>query len=157
VRYPVLGARIALTQEPNPRLERPARAEGELNVNGNRLRGRVAGASMKQAIDELVTHLERQLQDFGDRRARLTRRAHQPAAGEWHHAAWSPPRPSYYPRPVEERSIVRRKTFALDELDPLQAVVEMLDLDHDFYLFRDARSAADTVAYRRDDGRVGLI
>ncbi len=35
---------------------------------------------------------------------------------------------------------------------------DMLDLDHDFYLFRDARSGADAVIHRlREDGRLGLI
>lgn len=31
---------------------------------------------------------------------------------------------------LEERSIVRRKTFALGAIDPLEAVRDLLDLDH---------------------------
>ncbi|MFI4985499.1 MAG: HPF/RaiA family ribosome-associated protein [Solirubrobacterales bacterium] len=154
---PVLGARVVLRYEPNRRLERPARAEAELNVNGHMLRGRVASATMAQAIDELGRHLERQLNDFVDRRARLERRAGGLEPGEWHHGASSPPRPSYFPRPVQERSLVRRKTFALGTIDPLQAVSEMLALDHDFYLYLDAETGADAVAYHRDDGRIGVI
>lgn len=154
---PVLGARVMLTYERNRRLERPARAEGELNVNGHMLRGRVASATMAQAIDELGRHLERQLNDFVDRRARLERRPGELEPGEWHHGASSPPRPSYFRRPVEERSLVRRKTFALGPIGPLQAVSELLELDHDFYLFLDAETGADAVAYHRDDGRIGLI
>jgi len=154
---PVLAARVMLRCEPNRRLERPARAEAELNVNGHMVRGRVASATMSQAIDQLGTHLERQLHGFVDRRARLRRRAGELQPGEWQHGASSPPRPSFYPRPVEERSIVRRKTFALGAIDPLQAIAELLDLDHDFYLFHDAETGADAVAHQRDDGRIGLI
>lgn len=154
---PVLGARVMLRHERNPRLERPARAEAELNVNGHMLRGSVASPTMSQAIDQLGAHLERQLHSFVDRRARLRRRAGELRPGEWHHGASSPPRPSFYPRPVEERSIVRRKTFTLGAVGPLRAVRDLLDLDHDFYLFHDAETGADAVAYHRDDGRIGLI
>ncbi len=75
---PVLGARVTLRLEPNPRLARPAWAEAELNLNGHVLRGHVEGETMSQAIDQLGSHLERQLHDFVDRRARLKRRAGKP-------------------------------------------------------------------------------
>lgn len=158
---PVLGARAMLRYEPNPRLERPARAEAELDVNGRLVCARVAATTMALAIGELADRLERQLEDFSDRRTRLHRLT--PAAnvaaanGEWRHGTWRPPRPAYFPRPAGERELIRRKTFALEPLDPLQAVVEMLDLDHDFYLFRDVLTGADAVVHRREDGRIGLI
>jgi ribosome-associated translation inhibitor RaiA len=154
---PVLGARVMLRFERNPRLTRPARAEAELNVNGHMLRGRVASATMSQAIDQLGDHLERQLHGFVDRRARLKRRGGEPRPGEWRHGAATPPRPSFHPRPVQERSIVRRKTFALGAIDPLQAVRDLLDLDHDFYLFHDTETDTDAVVYHRDDCRIGVI
>lgn len=154
---PVLGARVMLRWEPNPRLERPARAEAELDVNGRLVCSRVAAAAMPQAIGELAEQLERQLKDFSDRRERMRLRVSRPDEGEWEHGELRAPRLPYFPRPVAERELIRRKTFALEPLDPLQAVEEMLDLDHDFYLFRDAGSGADAVVYRRDDGRIGLL
>lgn len=154
---PVLGARVVLRGERNPRLALPARAEAELNVNGHVVRGRVAAETISRAIDQLSLHLEHQLRSFIERRQRLSRRPAQPPPGEWFHSAWSPTRPRYFPKPAEERSIVRRKTFALAALDPLQAAAQMLDLDHDFYLFHDAHSGADAVVYRREDGAIGLI
>ena len=33
----------------------------------------------------------------------------------------------------------------------------MLDLDHDFYLFRDAETGLDMVVHLREDGRIGLL
>lgn len=154
---PVLGARAMLRGESNPRLERPARAEAELDVNGRLLCGRVAAATMTQAIAELDGVLERRLKDFAERRRRRQRIDSRPQPGQWRHETWAEPRPDYLRRPPQERELVRRKTFALEPLDPLQAVAEMLDLDHDFYLFRETGTGADAVVYRRDDGRVGLI
>ncbi len=154
---PVLGGRVVLRQERNPSLERPARAEAELNLNGQLLRGEVAAATMSEAIDQLAAHLQRQLRDFVDRRQRLARRANEPAPGEWRHGPRPSVRPAQSLRPAQERSIVRRKAFALGGTDPQQAVIEMLDLDHDFHLFRDAQTGLEALAYRRDDGRIGLI
>jgi ribosome-associated translation inhibitor RaiA len=154
---PVLGAHVTLRLERNPRLERPARAEAELNVNGHMLRGRVASETMSKAIDTLGSHLERQLQDFVNRRARLKRRSSEPRSGEWHHGQVAPPRASFDTKPVTERSIVRRKTFALAAGDPLQAVRDLLDLDYDFYLFHDAERETEAVVYQRNDGTIGLI
>jgi ribosome-associated translation inhibitor RaiA len=153
---PVLGARVMLRRETNARLERPARAEAEVDVNGRIVCGRVAAATMPQAIGELAERVERQPRDFGDRRARLRRRPHV-TNGAWRHGAQRAVRPGYFPRPVAEREVIRRKSFALEPLEPLQALAEMLDLDHDFYLFRDSPTGADAVVYRRDDGSIGLI
>jgi len=157
VPVPVLGARVMLRHERNPRLELPSRAEAELNVKGRVVCGRVAAGTIPQAIDELARNLERQLEEFGERRLQLLRTAPSRSAGEWRHGTWSAPRPPYFPRPAEERELIRRKTFALEPLEPLQAVAEMLDLDHAFYLFEDAQTGTDAVVYRRDDGRIGLI
>ena len=157
VPMPVLGARVMLRHERNPRLELPARAEAELNVKGRVVCCRVAAHTVPQAVDELARNLERQLEEFGERRLRLLRTSPRRSAGEWRHGSWSAPRPPYFPRAVGERELIRRKTFALEPLDPGQAVAEMLDLDHAFYLFRDAQTGADSVVYRRDDGRIGLI
>lgn len=154
---PILGARVTLMLERNPRLSRPARAEAELNVNGHMLRGRVAGETMREAIDVLGGHLERQLHDFVDRRTRLKRRAGESREGVWHHGQAAPPRASFDTKPVEERSIVRRKALPLAAIDPLLAVRELLDLDHDFFLFHDANTDSDAVAYRREDRTIGFI
>ncbi len=154
---PILGARAMLSLQANPSLERPARAEAEIDVNGHLVCGRVAAETMSQAIGELAGRLERQLDDFDKRRMARQRRPPTPGDGEWRHGAWSPPRPSYLPRPAPERQLIRRKTFALNAMEPRRALAEMLDLDHDFYLFRDSLTGDDAVLYRRDDGKIGLI
>lgn len=154
---PLLGVRVMLRLDANPSLERPARAEAELNVNGHLVCARGAEPQMRSAVDVVADRLERQLKAFDRRRRRQRRASHALPVGEWRHGAYSPARPSHFPRPAQERQIMRRKTFALEPLEPAHAVEQMLDLDHDFYLFTEAASGADAVVYRREDGGIGLI
>jgi ribosomal subunit interface protein len=157
VDVPVLGARVVLVQEANPRIERPARAEGEIDLNGPVIRAKVAAADQISAVNSLTQRLERQLRSFVDRRADQARRPAEREGGEWRSSDPATDRPDYFPRAPEEREIVRRKTFATDPLTPTEAAEEMEFLDHDFYLFIESASGADAVVYHRDDGRLGVI
>ncbi len=157
VNAPILDAHVVLMQEENPRIERSARAEAEIDVNGHIVRGRVAEEDMRHAVDRLAEHLARQLRAFADRQVAVHRRSRRPSAGSWRHGQWSPPRPGYFPRPVEDRAVVRRKSFSLDAMPAAEAAELMEDLDHDFLLFHDSETGADAVIYVRDDGRLGVI
>jgi ribosomal subunit interface protein len=150
-------ARIVLTEEANPRIERSSRAEGEVDLNGPVVRASVADIEPVAAINRLTERLERQLRRWVDRRRDLARRGTEREPGEWRHADFAEGRPDHYPRPPGEREVLRRKTFATHPITPEEAAVEMEDLDHDFYLFTEAESGADAIAYHRDDGRLGVI
>jgi ribosome-associated translation inhibitor RaiA len=157
VQAPVLDAHVVLTQEENPRIARPARAEAEIDVNGHVIRGRVAEAEMRHAVDQLAEHVGSQLRSFVERRTTVRRRPRRPPEGEWRHGQWSPPRPEYFPRPAEEREIVRRKSFSLEAMSAVEAAELMKDLDHDFLLFHDSDTDADALVHVREDGRLGVI
>jgi ribosomal subunit interface protein len=157
VDLPVLGARVVLTQERNPRIARPARAEGELNLNGNVVRGHVAAETMVASVDSLYEHLQRQLRSLVDRLVTRHRTPTRVEAGEWRHGSWSQARPDYFPRPISERSLVRRKTFALGPMSVAEAASDLQALDHEFFLFVDEETGADSVIFRRDDGLLGVI
>jgi hypothetical protein len=60
-------------------------------------------------------------------------------------------------RPLEEREIIRRKTFAVGPMSSEHAADALEDLDHDFLLFHNAETDADAVVYWRDDGLLALI
>jgi ribosomal subunit interface protein len=157
VKGPILGARVVLIQEPNPRIPMPARAEAEVDLQGRLVRARADGPSITAAVDELAERLKRQLRRYVDR---LVTRQREPAAapaGEWSHRSWSPPRPPSFVRPLEEREIIRRKTFAVGPMSIEHAADALEDLDHDFLLFHDAETDADAVVYWRDDGLLALI
>ena len=85
VKGPVLGARVVLIQERNPRIELPARAEGEINLAGRPIRARVDAVAMEAAIDELAEHLQRQLRRAVERMITRQRVAPTSPAGEWRH------------------------------------------------------------------------
>jgi ribosome-associated translation inhibitor RaiA len=155
---PVLAARVRVGHDDNPRIDRPYHAEGEIDVNGRIVRAHVAGLSTDQALDELADRLKNQLQRARDRRTTRKRESGRPETGEWRHGTLAAERPSFFPRPPAERRVIRTKTLASEPMTTVQAAADMLDLDHDFYLFRDARTGADAVIHRlREDGLLGLI
>jgi ribosomal subunit interface protein len=154
---PILGARVVLTQEANPRIPIPARAEAELDLQGRVVRARAAAPSMDAAIDDVAERLQRHLRRYLERLITRQREPAQAPAGEWSHRSWSPPRPPMFVRPAEEREIIRRKSFAFGPMSVDEAADALEDLDHEFFLFHDAETDADAVVYWRDDGLLALI
>jgi hypothetical protein len=154
----VLAARVSLDRDDNPRITHPYHAHGEIDVNGRVVRAHVVGPSSDAALDALADRLGRQLRRAVAQRTARRHRTGEPEPGEWRHGDLATKRPAFLPRPPQERRLMRRKTLAPEPMTPVQAAADMFDLDHDFYLFRDARSGADAVIHRlRDDGRLGLI
>lgn len=152
VKGPVLGARVVLTQEHNPRIPNPSRAEAEINLQGRLVRARTAAPSLDAAVDDVAERLQRHLRRYVDR---MITRQREPS--EWSHRVWSPPRPPTFERPIEEREIVRRKSFSFGPMSVEDAADALEDLDHEFFLFRDADTDTDAVLYWRDDGLLALI
>jgi ribosome-associated translation inhibitor RaiA len=155
---PVPGAHVRIDRDDNPSIALPYHAEGEIDVNGHLVRAHVVGPSADVALDGLGDPLERRLRRVAERRVTRHRETGEAERGEWRHGDLPTQRPEFFPRRPEERQVVRRKTFALEPMTPLQAAADMVDLDHDFYLFHDARTDDDAVVHRlRDYGRLGLI
>ena len=157
VKGPVMSGRIVLTQEQNPRIPMPARAEGEVVLAGRAVRARTAAGSMEAAVDDLGERLQRQVRRYVDRMSARQREPAESRLGEWRHGSLRSPRPERSFRPPEERRIERRKAFVLDPVDVAEAALEMDALDHAFFLYRDAATGADALLYRRDDGRMAVI
>lgn len=145
---PVLSARVKLRKLPDPAVERPMIAQANVDVNGQLVRAEVAAGTAREAIDRLEARLRRQLERIAEHWE--ARRGSQPVTDkhEWRHGSEPAHRPSYFPRPVEERRIVRRKSFTLGTLTVDEAVDEMDLLDYDFHLFTERGTGQDTVLYR---------
>ncbi len=152
VEEPVLFARVKLAVEPDPARARPARAEATLDVDGDLVRAHVASRSLTEAIDLLEHRLRDQLEHRARRREHLHRADGLAHDGEWLHGDVAPSRPPYFDRPVEDRQLVRHKTFAVGELTCDEAIFDMNLLDYDFYLFVDLPSGTDSVVERLGDG-----
>jgi len=153
---PVLRITASLDRHADPALDRPFVAKATFDVNGRPVRAHVAAASVSEAIRLLADRLERNLRALAERDVAGRREGQAPAPGEWQHGAIPPPRPSTFPRPVAERRLVRRKTYASAPLTPEAAAAEMLVLDHEFHVFVDAASGEDTLVHSRPDGVLAL-
>jgi ribosome-associated translation inhibitor RaiA len=141
---PILFVRVRLSQAA-PQRSRPALAQATLDLNGDLIRAQVAADTMTEAIDLLADRLRDQIQHRAERRRarRATGRIAQP--GEWRRGDLRNSRSLFAERPVDERELVRRKTFAIDPATPDEAAADMEQLDYDFWLFRDLASDAEAV------------
>lgn len=153
---PILHARVKLTVAPDPAVERPALAQATLDVNGRLVRAHVAGHTMHEAVDLLEQRLRGRFERRAERARALHRRPAGIEPGEWRHAQAPSERPAWYDRPPDERQVVRRKTFALDELTLDEAAFDMEMLDLDFLLFRELATGGDAVLHRLPDGHFRL-
>lgn len=147
----ILDAHVVLTQERNPRLPLPARAEGEVFFKGHAVRVHVAAPVMSVAVDDLAERLHVQLRRHVEK---LVTRHRVPADGaaEWRHGAWSPPRPPVFPRPPAEREVVRRHSFVAGPITLAEAALDLDALQDEFLLFTDADTGAEAVLHRGEDG-----
>ncbi|MGW7446601.1 ribosome hibernation promotion factor [Kitasatospora sp. NPDC054795] len=148
VREPVLSVRIRLTHMHNPATERPFIAQANLDVNGCPARAHVAAETMSEAIDLLRDRLALQLARL--RRHREAKRGSEPKPGqhEWRHGAEPTHRPDHFPRPSEQREIVRHKSYSLARESVDEAAFEMDTMDYGFHLFTEINTAQDSVLYR---------
>ncbi len=149
---PVLFARVKLTMAADPAVERPAIAQANIDLNGRPVRAQAAAATMRDAIEMLSDKLRIQLERAARNWARL--RGSQPATepGEWRHASVHAQRLPYFPRPIDERGVVRHKSYGLARMTPDEAAADMELLDYDFHLFTELSTSQDSVVYRSDDG-----
>lgn len=155
VRYahePVLDVSVVLTVTEDPARERPALAEAAVDVNGTQVRAAMAATAMGEAIDMLEDRLRRNLVQHEDRIRTRHRWIGLPAEHQWRHGDLPTPRRDGFPRPPEERQVIRRKTFALTPVTVDEAAYEMDLLGHDFYLFIEVVSGADALVRHDDEG-----
>ena len=153
---PVLHVRIVLGVHHDPARERPAVAKASLDVSGRLVRAHVTAEQMPEAIDLLERRLRRNLKAVDDLVRAHRHETGVALPGEWRHGSLRTDRPEYFPRAVEERELIRRKTFALSTLTPDEAALEMDMLDHAFHLFTNADSGEENVVHRDPAGAISL-
>jgi hypothetical protein len=150
---PVFHTRIRLTRETDPAFDRPVLAQANLTLKGRLVRAQVAGRNAYEAVDRLRERVQELLRRTDrDWEARRGGRS-SPESGEWRRGDERADRPDFFPRPLEEREVIRHKSFAPHRITPDEAAFEMDQLDYDFHLFTDVDTARDAVVYR--DGATG--
>jgi ribosome-associated translation inhibitor RaiA len=132
-------------------------ADATLEMAGTRLAAHDTAADPVQAAKDVAHRLRRQMRRAADAAAalrnepRVIEKALAARAGELRRR----PRPRH--KPTELREIIPQRTaYPLAE-STFDAVMDLLDLDDEFLLFRHARTGEDVVVYRRHDGRIGLL
>lgn len=148
---PVLFARVRLTAVADPAVERPAIAQANIDVNGRLIRVQAAAPTMRQAIDAIHDRLRVRLDHAARDWEAIRGREPRGGPGEWRHQSPHAHRPPYFPRPAEERAVIRHKSYTLKRLRPDDAVAEMNLLDYDFHLFTERDTGQDSVVYRSDE------
>lgn len=151
VRYtgrPVVHARVSLTRYRDPAVARPVLAQANLDVDGRPVRAQAQAVDAREAVDLLVARLRRRLERTAEhweaRRGELTTaRSH-----EWQHDSEPTHRPSYFPRPPDDRRMIRRKSLAMAPCTLDEAVAEMDLLNYDFHLFTENGTGTAAVVYR---------
>lgn len=145
---PVLHAHVKLTQHRDPAVERPVIAQANLDVDGRFVRAQVEGVTAHEAVDRLEARLRHRLERIAEHWE--SRRGSLPVAEvhEWRHDSEPAHRPGYFPRPADERRIIRRKSFAMEPCTVDEAVGEMELLDYDFHLFTEKGTNTAGVLYR---------
>ncbi|MGN6245639.1 MAG: ribosome hibernation promotion factor [Motilibacteraceae bacterium] len=152
---PVLYARVRLTVSHDRAVLRPHGARAQLDVDGRPLRAHASAQSVREAVDALDARLrdrlERLLPDWESLRGGVPRTLpKQWRPGEWRHGAQPTERADWFPRPPEERRLLKHKSFALPVETPDEAAFSMEMLDDDFHLFTDLESGQDALLSRAD-------
>lgn len=138
---PVLYARVRLSSHADPAVARPVVAQANLDVNGRLVRAQVEGQTAHEAVDRLEARLRHRLEHVAEhweaKRGNTSQHTH---------------RPSYFPRPSDQRRIIRRKSFTLGARTVDEAAQEMELLDYDFHLFTEKGTKQASVLYRTEPG-----
>ncbi len=145
---PIVRAHIKLTAHADPAVKRRVVAQANLDLDGRLVRAQADGGTANEAIDRLEARLRQRLERVAEHWE--ARRGGRPVDGphQWRHESEPTHRPTYFPRPVEERRIVRRKSFTPAPCSVDGAALEMELLDYDFHMFTEIGTGAVGVLYR---------
>lgn len=149
----ILEASVTMRELSNRSSPEPSRAEVMLRIPRAVVRAQADGNTPNEALDLAVARIERriveQVNRWDDRSRWIGASVNERRTGTQPGAASHPAGP-----PVDEREVVRRKTFAIAPATVDEAAYDMQALGHDFYLFDDAASSKPAVIRR--DGETGF-
>lgn len=147
---PVLAARVKLAEHADPAAAHyRVVAQANVDLRGRLVRAQANAATVTEAVDRLHDRLMRRLEKSA--RNWEARRGHVPNGEGWRHGQEHTAH-EHFPRPADEREIVRHKTFSLTRVSVATAIDELESLDYDFHLFTEQATGLDSVVYRTPDG-----
>jgi putative sigma-54 modulation protein len=133
-------------------------AEVTLHTNGSVMRSASAGPTLIAAIDTLLDKLERQVVRSKTRQRSVREREYdEPNAALAREGAGSLADGASAAGRATEPSVVRIKRFDMVPMFEEDAIAQMTDLGHEFFVFLNAENERICVVYARNDGTYGLI
>ncbi|MBR3893964.1 MAG: ribosome-associated translation inhibitor RaiA [Clostridia bacterium] len=118
-----------------------------ISAGGALFRSEVGADSFRDALDDAVSNIERQIRK---NKTKLAKRLRQ--------GSFIPPSEEEFDdTPLDEEQILRTKTYDTKPMSPEEAILQMNLLGHQFFVFKDDQTGATCVVYARRDGAYGLI
>ena len=152
---PVLDVELRLDAHADPAREGANHVEVTIDLDGLPVRARRSAPTMSEAIDGTMQRLRRRVESANERPQ--SRQLRHRDLESWHHGDRPTEWQRVFPRPVEDRVVVRRKTFALRAESIEDALFDLEALDHNFFLFVHDETNAEAVVYRVGDDGYGLM
>ena len=133
-------------------------AEVTLWNNPDVVRSTAAGATPIAALDAVLDKLERQIVRSKERPGSVRKRHSDEIESVLHREALGTIDPGSYNAPEDGRPrVVKTKRFDMLPMFEEDAIAQMEELGHAFFVFLNAESEEVAVLYRRTDGSYGLI
>ena len=133
-------------------------AEITLRNHGDVLRSTASGATPIAALDMVLDKLERQVVRTKERPGSVRKRHSDEIESVLHREALGTIEPDAYNKPTDGRpSVVKQKRFDMLPMFEEDAIAQMEELGHAFFVFLDAETEQVAVLYRRTDGNYGVI
>ena len=132
-------------------------AEVTLHSNGSVVRSVSAGPTPMAAIDALLDKLERQVVRSKKRQRSVREREHDEAAAVLAREATGSLASDEEMEPRATPSVVRIKRFDMVPMFEEDAITQMVELGHAFFVFLNAENERICVVYGRRDGSYGLL
>jgi putative sigma-54 modulation protein len=133
-------------------------AEVTLRNNGDVLHSTASGATPIAALDSVLDKLERQVVRTKERPGSVRKRHSDEIESLLQREALGTIDADAGRRPADGRpTVVKTKRFDMRPMFEEDAIAQMEDLGHAFFVFLDAETEQVAVVYRRADGNYGLI
>ncbi|MCP3936841.1 MAG: hypothetical protein GY708_15880 [Actinomycetia bacterium] len=150
-REPIHHVELRLVADGRAGRSKPALAESTLATKRKPVRAHVAAASVDEAVDLLVDRLRRRLERYEDRLHREHQRSRSAVDA---HFSDGNGRPEFIDLPRDYREIVRSKSFSDGSMTVEEALFDLQQLDHSFYVFSSIDCGCDCMIERSTDGFV---
>ncbi|MFP4122571.1 ribosome hibernation-promoting factor, HPF/YfiA family [Coleofasciculus sp.] len=146
---------VHLSVARNPRINTKQTAEVTIYANKTVIRAQESSEDLYASIDLVADKIQRQLRKYKEKQQKKTQT--QPKTGAVIHEAPVVEDLIGDRTPELPTEVVRMKYFAMPPMTIEEAMEQLQLVDHDFYMFRNAKTNEINVLYERNHGGYGVI